>query len=151
MLRKDFRERFNKINSKNKVDIVVEITVGLLYFLIIALSFMSQIKVENFIFVFGCSFYMIGLILTYRGYYFFYVEKGLITKDVFSFSRNPTYFFGFIALFGMVLLTQSWIILIILVIISILTHKIILNEEKYLLKEYGKKYLVYFNNVRRYI
>jgi hypothetical protein len=59
-LRKDFRERFNKINSKNKVDIVVEITVGLLYFLIIAQSFMSQIKVENFIYVFGCSFYMIG-------------------------------------------------------------------------------------------
>jgi protein-S-isoprenylcysteine O-methyltransferase Ste14 len=150
MFKKDFRKRFSKINSKTSVDFLIEITTGILYFLVILYAFMEPIKIGWTALV-GVLFYSVGLILTYRGYYIFYNEKGLITTDVFAISRNPTYFFGFVAIFGIVMMTNSLIILGLHILLFFLTDKIIINEEKYLIRKYKEQYLRYRKKVRKWI
>jgi len=150
MTKKDFRSRFSNINSKKFNDVIIEVIAGILYFLIIFFSFFEPIKI-NWITFIGILFYLFGLVFTYRGYYIFYKEKELITKNIFSLSRNPTYFFGLTAIFGIVIMTNSFLILILHLCLLFLTDKIIINEEKYLMKKYGKKYLDYCKKVRRYI
>jgi protein-S-isoprenylcysteine O-methyltransferase Ste14 len=150
MLKKDFRKRFSKINSNKPTDFLIEITTGILYFLVILYAFMEPIKIGWTALV-GVLFYSVGLILTYRGYYIFYNEKGLITTDVFAISRNPTYFFGFVAIFGIVMMTNSLIILGLHILLFFLTDKIIINEEKYLIRKYKEQYLRYRKKVRKWI
>ena len=52
---------------------------------------------------------------------------------------------------GMALLTQSWIMLIIVIIFQISAHWIILSEERWCLENFGKSYENYMKKVRRYI
>ena len=75
----------------------------------------------------------------------------LITKGTFSISRNPI-FTAFIAFFLGVFLTYSNLItLIFLLLLMIIVHKQIINEEKFLKNHYGKEYEDYCKRVRRYI
>jgi protein-S-isoprenylcysteine O-methyltransferase Ste14 len=149
MIKKNFREKFSKVNSHG-VDILIEVMIGILYFLVILFSFFSPIAIE-WVAIFGMLFYFIGIFLTFIGYYVFYKNNGLITKDVYKISRNPTYFFGFIAIFGIVLMTYSWEIFAMLVMLFVLTNKIVKNEENYLERKFGKKYLEYKGRARRWI
>jgi protein-S-isoprenylcysteine O-methyltransferase Ste14 len=150
MLKKNFRKKFNKIHSIKKTDFGIELTVGVLYFLIILLSFFLKIKI-GYIFTIGVAVYFLGLIMTCRGYNLFLKKKGLITKDIFAISRNPTYFFGFVSILGIALMTKSLEIFSMLILTFFLTHKIILNEEKYLSSKFGKKYFEYKKKVNRYL
>lgn len=150
IFKKDFRENFSRIVSKKTGDLIGEFVVGVLYFLIIFLSFFEETHLGWTAFV-GVLFYLVGIIFTYYGYYLFFKEEGLIRRGVFLLSRNPTYFFGFVAIFGIVLMTRSWVVGILLVINVLLTHRIILNEEGYLRKVYRKEYETYVRKVRRYL
>ncbi|MDP2947453.1 MAG: methyltransferase [Nanoarchaeota archaeon] len=146
---KDFRSRFSKINSKG-FDLIIESLIGILYFVVIFYSFFVSVKL-NFFLIIGILIYFPALFLTYRGYFVFYKSKGLITQDIYSISRNPTYFFGFVSILGIALMNLSWEISILLVLLFLLTHRIVLNEEKYLGKKYGRKYLDYKKRVGRWI
>jgi len=149
-LKKDFRTRFGEISSKKFVDLAVELSAGILYAIIIVFAFFSDIVSGAPYFV-GILFYMTGLILAWRGYFVFYNNKNLITKDIFRASRNPTYFFGFVAIFGVALMLLNWEILVLLALLFVLTNKIVMNEEKIMTKKYGKKYLDYKRKVRRWV
>ena len=75
----------------------------------------------------------------------------LITTGVFAFSRNPIYVaFAFILL-GQFLIFPNWILLIYLGAGILLFHRQVLLEENYLKKHYGKEYLEYCAQVRRYL
>lgn len=150
IFKKDFRKKFSNVVSRKKKDVFREILVGVLYFLIIFFSFFEEINLGFLAFV-GGILYLIGLVLTYWGYYLFHREEGLIQRGVFSISRNPTYFFGYIAVFGIILMTGSLLILVFHVILVFLTDSIIRNEEKYLMRLYRKKYNEYAKKVRRYL
>lgn len=74
----------------------------------------------------------------------------LITTGVFAFSRNPIYVaFAFILL-GQFLIFSNWILLVYMGAAIWLFHRQVLREEDYLKKHYGKEYLKYCNQVRRY-
>ncbi|SHF78869.1 Protein-S-isoprenylcysteine O-methyltransferase Ste14 [Mariniphaga anaerophila] len=74
----------------------------------------------------------------------------LITKGVFSFSRNP--FFLSIDLYfaGLALFFPSIFFLVMALLTLVSIHFFILKEEKFLEKYYGKTYLDYKKKVRRY-
>ena len=75
----------------------------------------------------------------------------LITNGTFSISRNPIYL-AFIAFLGGILITYPSIIsAILLVFMTIMIHRQILREEKFLKKHYGEEYENYCKRVRRYI
>ena len=149
-IKRDFRKRFSEINSKKFWDLAVEFVVGILYFLVIVFSFFSELG-TGVLFFMGTLIYFIGLVLTCRGYYVFNENSGLIIKDVFSVSRNPTYVFGFVAIFGVAIMTRSLCVFGLLLLTMILTNRIMVNEEKFLEKKFGKKYLEYKGKVGRWI
>lgn len=148
--KKDFRENFSRIVSRRIGDLIREGFIGILYFLIIFFSFFEEINFGFLAFV-GGLLYLIGISFTYYGYYLFFRGGGLIKDKVFSISRNPTYFFGYIAVFGIILMTESLLVLVFHVLLIFLTDKIIKNEEDYLLKVYKKEYKKYAKKVRRYL
>lgn len=106
---------------------------------------------STFMIILGIIIYVFSIFCTYLGYYtFFKNKKTLINSGIYKFSRNPTYLFSFIAIFGVSIMTRSAPIFLLLCIQILLTHKIILNEEKELEKEFGKKYIEYKKKVGRY-
>lgn len=78
-------------------------------------------------------------------------ENGINLKGLYRISRNPMYVAYFIYFLGCVLLTQSLILLAILMVFQISAHWIILSEERWCVKKFGKEYINYMNKVRRYI
>ena len=78
-------------------------------------------------------------------------ESGINIKGLYQFSRNPMYVAYFIYFLGCVLLTQSLILLTMLLVFQISAHWIILSEERWCIKTFGQEYINYMNKVRRYI
>ena len=78
-------------------------------------------------------------------------ENGINLKGIYRVSRNPMYVAYFIYFLGSALLTQSLILLVILLIFQISAHWIILSEERWCVNKFGEEYINYMNKVRRYI
>jgi len=75
----------------------------------------------------------------------------LITNGIFRFSRNP-YFLSYILIFlGCFLVIPTYAFLIVYLVWIILTHMMILDEEKHLINQHGDLYKEYKNRVNRYI
>ncbi len=74
----------------------------------------------------------------------------LITTGIFSISRNP--FFGSINIYfiGIALICPSIFFITFAIITVVSIHFFILQEEKFLVENYGKEYKNYAKNVRRY-
>ena len=149
-LNKKSKDKFFQINSKGHY-LIFEILSGIIYFLIFSVALFSQNNISLLFRIIGLIVYFSGLILTFIGYHIFTKEKDLIQKFPFNFSRNPTYFFSFVSIFGIVLFTNSLILFSMLIIQFISTYIIILREEEFLEKRYGKEYLDYKSKVKRYI
>ncbi|KPU42467.1 hypothetical protein OXPF_42520 [Oxobacter pfennigii] len=78
-------------------------------------------------------------------------DNGINLKGLYRVSRNPMYVAYFIYFLGCVLLTQSLILLAILLVFQVSAHWIILSEERWCVKKFGEEYINYMNKVRRYI
>lgn len=148
---RDFRKSFSKVVSKGP-DLTIEILLGFFYFVLIFFSMLYSFSDKPILLIKGSILYFTGLICSYLGYYQFFINKGkLVTSGIYRISRNPTYFFTYIAFLGICILVEAWSQLVILGIVALLTHKIILNEEKDLEKKFRIEYKKYKKQVRRYI
>lgn len=78
-------------------------------------------------------------------------NNGINFKGLYRVSRNPMYVAYFIYLSGCVLLTQSFILLALLIVFQVSAHWIILSEERWCIKKFGEEYISYKKKVRRYI
>ncbi len=75
----------------------------------------------------------------------------LVTTGIYSISRNP-YFLSYDLLFlGIWLIFPSLILLVLVLILAVVFHFMILEEEIYLAKVQGTPYKNYKSNVRRYL
>jgi protein-S-isoprenylcysteine O-methyltransferase Ste14 len=80
------------------------------------------------------------------------IPKKLIKNGPFKFTRNPTYFGMALTFIGLAILLGSISPFIIPILFVILIDRItILREEKNMEKRFGKEYLNYKKNVRRWI
>jgi protein-S-isoprenylcysteine O-methyltransferase Ste14 len=74
----------------------------------------------------------------------------LITNGIFSFTRNPIFLFIDIYFIGTWLIYSNIFFLVSAVVTVIGIHRHILEEERFLLKNYGTEYESYMKRVRRY-
>ena len=80
------------------------------------------------------------------------VTTQIFTGGTFKFSRNPVYLSFVMMLLGCGITFNSlWYIYFSIINIILLQYGIIVPEEKYLEKEFGKDYLVYKKSVRRWL
>ncbi len=75
----------------------------------------------------------------------------LVTQGVFGWSRNPIFLFIDLYFVGTFLINGTWFFLLIAVAVVSGMHYQILQEEKFLLKNYGQSYRAYLNRVGRYL
>jgi protein-S-isoprenylcysteine O-methyltransferase Ste14 len=75
----------------------------------------------------------------------------LVTSGIFAYSRNPIYVFLALWFFGSFLINGTLIFLIFAVLATALLHWQTLQEERFLLKLYGKPYQDYLARTARYL
>ena len=148
---KYFRNKFCKNHSVKLNHKAVEILIGILYFSMIIIALYFSFSTKDFLMIFGSIIYLTSLFIVYLGYYSYFKHKELITKFPFNFSRNPTYFYGYLSVIGVAIMIESILLILIVVFQMILVHQTILIEEKYMQKKYGKRYSKYKKRVGRYI
>jgi len=78
-------------------------------------------------------------------------KEKLITTGTFAFSRNPIYIAFITFFFGVFLSYPTIVTALFLIFLTIMIHRQILREEKFLKSHYGEEYEEYFANVRRYL
>ena len=112
-----------------------------------------KIKIDPYWYHVGLVIYGLGVLLLLASVFNFAkpAENGINLKGLYRVSRNPMYVAYFIYFLGCVLLTQSWILLAVLLVFQISAHWIILSEERWCVKKFGSEYMNYMNKVRRYI
>ncbi|PID63321.1 MAG: hypothetical protein CR986_00025 [Ignavibacteriae bacterium] len=105
------------------------------------------------LFYIGLGMYVIGIILSvWVGISFLTAPMGrLITKGAYKFSRNPIYMVNILIAFSIVLMSASWILVLMLVIYLVFNHLAILAEERFCLETYGEDFELYKKKVRRYL
>jgi protein-S-isoprenylcysteine O-methyltransferase Ste14 len=75
----------------------------------------------------------------------------LATKGIFTWTRNPMYLGGSLALLGVgIVFALDWVILLLLASLPLVHYGIILREERYLERKFGDEYLRYKTEVPRY-
>jgi protein-S-isoprenylcysteine O-methyltransferase Ste14 len=112
-----------------------------------------KITIDPYWFYKGLVIYGLGILLCLASVSNFArpEESGINLKGLYRVSRNPMYVAYFIYFLGCVLLTQSLILLALLLVFQISAHWIILSEERWCIEKFGKEYINYMNKVRRYI
>ncbi|WP_313343122.1 methyltransferase [Sedimentibacter sp.] len=112
-----------------------------------------KITTDSYWFYVGLVMYGLGVLLCLISVSNFATpsENGINLKGLYRISRNPMYVAYFVYFSGCVLLTQSLILLVILLVFQISAHWIILSEERWCIKKFGEEYINYMNKVRRYI
>lgn len=73
-----------------------------------------------------------------------------VTQGVYRFSRNPQMAGLLLAFMGTAVAVGSWLMLILVILMSIGAHTRILAEERACLKQYGESYQAYMDTVPRY-
>ena len=122
-------------------------TLILLYLLLL------KIKTDSMWFYIGLIIYCLGIILYGISIINYAKPKrsGINLNGLYRVTRNPMYIAYFIYFLGCVFLTQSWILLVLLIVFQISAHWIILSEERWCMKEFGEEYVNYMKRVGRYI
>lgn len=115
--------------------------------------FFLKITTDSYWFYAGLGTYGLGVLLCLASVSNFAKpeENGINQKGLYRISRNPMYVAYFIFFLGCVLLTQSLLLLAILMAFQISAHWIIRAEERWCIKKFGEEYKNYMNEVRRYI
>jgi protein-S-isoprenylcysteine O-methyltransferase Ste14 len=76
----------------------------------------------------------------------------IVTSGFFRYSRNPLYLSLVLIFLGIALHGNSlWLLILLPVLLLALERGVILHEERYLARVFGREYLQYKDNVRRWI
>lgn len=115
--------------------------------------FFLKLTTDTYWFYGGMATYGLGILLCIASVSNFAkpAENGVNLKGLYRISRNPMYVAYFIYFLGCVLLTQSLLLLVVLMVFQISAHWIILSEERWCIKKFGEEYKNYMNEVRRYV
>lgn len=75
----------------------------------------------------------------------------LASHGIYKISRNPMYVAALLAYAGIAVMTLNILLTVLLIIMTILHHKMILSEERACAKRFGKQYEQYRGNTPRYL
>jgi len=119
----------------------------------VAVLFLEVQTNQALLFYTGIAVYIIGLILLSLATINFSTpsDNGVNQKGLYRLSRNPMYVAYFVCFMGISSLVQSVIFLGVVFLFQISAHWIILSEERWCIEQFGAKYLLYMNKIRRYI
>ena len=100
----------------------------------------------------GMSLFSIGMLFTAVALvnYTLTPQGEAVVTGVYRFSRNPIYAAYALVGYGMALMVGSWPIVVLHTIENLVSHRMVLQEEKYCSEKYGESYRKYMKKVPRY-
>jgi len=103
--------------------------------------------------IIGLLFYLFGIVFTLVAIRNFAAspKDKVITKGLYSFTRNPTYIGMVLMQTGLGIACSSWLYLLLTVALMILLNANLSAEERYCLYRYGDDYQKYVNSTPRWI
>lgn len=118
--------------------------------IIIALFFMSF--TSGLLLIAGALLYLLGCVLLAASVAAFCApgEDGISRGRVYRYSRNPMYAAYFLIFMGCAAMTASPLLLALVLCFQISAHWIIKAEERWCIQQFGKSYITYMEEVRRY-
>ncbi|WP_018751047.1 methyltransferase family protein [Paenibacillus sanguinis] len=121
--------------------------------LILIYPFFLKVTTEKPWLYAGLTTYGLGILLCLAAVVNFAkpAANGMNLDGLYRLSRNPMYIAYFIYFLGCALLTQSFLLFVIVMVFQISGHWIILAEERWCLQKFGQQYKHYMSKVRRYI
>ncbi len=116
------------------------------------LTIWIPLKTETIWFYIGTVLFSLGFIANIIATYNYATtnEGEAVTKGMYKLSRNPLYFCFTIMSFSLIIASLSLPLFTVWAIHSILTHLLIIGEERYCKEKYGKSYQEYMQKVPRY-
>jgi protein-S-isoprenylcysteine O-methyltransferase Ste14 len=126
---------------------------SVLFFAIVAYSVFLPLELGTVWFYVGLIIYVVGVIIETVAMLNFFtttVDKP-VNKGIYRFSRNPMYFGMFLIFLGTSIACVSPIFLLLTATFIILSHIVVVYEERYCTKKYGDSYQIYLNRIPRWI
>ena len=126
---------------------------SLLFLAIVAYSIFLPLRLGTVWFYAGFSIYLLGVIVETMAMMNFFttpVDKP-VNKGIYRLSRNPMYFGMFLIFLGTSIACASMIFLLLTIIFMILSHIVVVYEERFCTQKYGDSYQEYLNSTPRWI
>ena len=146
---KDLTKKMGRDDEAKKISIFTRI----LFFILLICTIFLPLKLGTVWFYTGISIYLLGLIIgiiaianvasTPLGKPF--------TKGVYRYSRNPMYLCMIILFIGIGIASASWFYLLLSAIFIVMTHFVVVVEERSCLEKLGNAYREYINRTPRWI
>lgn len=133
----------------------------LLRLTLIESEFIFEIESPNYVNTIGLIFVSLGFVIgilaliamknSWRVGIKYDQKTDLVTTGIYRFSRNPYFLSYDLLIFGYILIFTSPLLIVLYLILVVVFHKMILEEEKYLQSVQGDPYTDYKNKVNRYL
>jgi protein-S-isoprenylcysteine O-methyltransferase Ste14 len=142
----------NPKDESKKVLMLVRLFGQLAMVAYILMMVITPLNINKPIFIGGAVIYSIGYILEMRAlHYFRRTPVGQpVVEGPYRVSRNPQWLGLFLVLLGSAIAAGIWLYIGIVVIVGIIYHTQILDEETACIKIYGESYREYMNRIPRY-
>lgn len=136
----------------NKTEVIMAKIMFFVFIVPIVYSFFLPIKIFTIWFYIGLFIYLVGVVIGTMAMYDFYTTAvdDIVIKGIYRISRNPMYLGILLIYIGTGIASTSWVFLLFTIIFMILSHKLVIIEERFCLKKYGKKYHEYINRTPRW-
>ena len=148
VLKKLGADRSLSANEKKLLNIY-----SLLFFAMVAYSVFLPLELGTVWFYAGFIIYLLGVIIETMAMLNFFttaVDKP-VNKGIYRFSRNPMYFGIFLIFLGTGIACVSLIFLMLTAIFMIISHVVVVYEERFCIQKYGDSYQEYLNRIPRWI
>jgi protein-S-isoprenylcysteine O-methyltransferase Ste14 len=144
---------FNNPKDENKgVFMFIRLFGQLAMMAYILIMIFTPMKISNPVFLVGATVYVIGFVFEMSALSYF--RKTPVGQPVlngpYRVSRNPQWLGLFFALLGSAIAAGIWLYIAFVVLVGIIYHKQILDEEKACIKKYGESYHEYMERIPRY-
>ncbi len=144
---------FNNPKDENKnVFMFVRLFGQLSMMVYILLMIFTPMRINNPVVLVGAIVFFVGFVLEMSALYYF--RKAPINQPVvngpYRVSRNPQWLGLFLVLLGSAIAVGIWLYIGLVVLVGIIYHKQILDEEKACIQKYGESYREYMERIPRY-
>jgi protein-S-isoprenylcysteine O-methyltransferase Ste14 len=142
----------NPKDSNKRVLIFFRLFGQLAIMAYILMLILTPLNTNDPIFPVGVAIFSIGFVFEMGALYYF--RKTPVGEPVvngpYRVSRNPQWLGLFLVLLGSAIATGIWLYMGIVVVVGIIYHIQILDEEEACMKKYGESYRKYMNRIPRY-
>ena len=143
---------YNPKDASKRVLVFIRLGGQLAIMAYVVMMMMTPLNINNPIFFVGAAIYSIGYIFEMSALHYFRIAPigQPVVGGPYRISRNPQWLGLFLVLLGSAIATRIWLYVGMVVIVGLIYHIQILDEEAACLKKYGESYREYMNRIPRY-